>query len=159
MSEVFQGIVFVEDAPTVHAFIPSLPPDLEVLALPGGYIALARHRRAIDMAYGNELAAQASRSLGAALHVAYDSRLGLRQSHLFHQGSATTAFGLDTERWHSLGEGGEPDMKRTFSTSELLSTDEYETAEDAVTQGLRAVGLGSLTGQDLVQLVCYRGGA
>ena len=157
MSEVLQGVVFA--TAELQSVLSHLPSDLEVIALPGSYLALTLPSRDIDMAYGAALASQISQYLGSALHLAYDSRVGLRHSQLFHQGSPVAVFGAETERWHSLGEGGEPDRSQTFSTSELLPAGEYETAQDAVTQGLRAFGLGSLTGKDLVQLACYGGEA
>lgn len=159
MSEVLQGVVFTDTEVAANSFMSSLPRDLQVIPLPSGYLALMPPSRDLDMAYGAALAAQVSGALGSALHVAYDNRVGLRHSQLFRQGSPVVAFGIETERWHPLRDSGEPDTSQTLSTNELLPAGEYETAEDAVTQGLRAFGLGRITGQDLVQLACYEGEA
>ena len=97
----------------------------------------------------------ASLTCGVALHVMYDSRIGFRHAQLFRKGIPAGAFGFNTERRYALDAAGEPVRTQSYSTEELTQENEYETVEDALTQGLRALGLHGIVGADLVQLISY----
>jgi hypothetical protein len=112
--------------------------------------------RQLDAMASGRIALRLSMAFGTALHVMYDSRIGFRHAQVFRRGSPGNAYGSDTERWHILDASGHPDTSRTFSTGELDDSQEYQTAEDAVAQGLRAAGWdGDISTRELIQVLCH----
>lgn len=159
MSEAFQAAIFHGTVDDARDTFRRSPDDTVVVAVRGGLVAVSPPlgpTRELDALVGAALAIEASRAHGSALHVMYDSRISFRHSQLFRSGEPTRlAFGAHTERWRRLRDEGAPIDDLTYGAEELDSQEEYESAIDALTQGLRALGAPDVTGPEVVQLLCY----
>jgi len=90
-----------------------------------------------------EFAAEASMRAPRILLVRFDSRTGHRSAALFENGKRKQDFGETDELYVPLDEAGEPigDAPR-LRRSELDPDQEYETIENAIQLGLKALGRG-----------------
>ena len=162
MSEILQAVLFRGAPPDLEGIAGVQPNGTLVTGLPGGVVAVSPplpDGRELDALSGGTLAMRISQAAGVALHVMYDSRIGFRHSQVFRRGTPTTvAFGARTERWHRLDAAGAPILGETLTVDEMVDGDEYETAIDAIAQGLNAIGFDLSTSQ-LVQAVCYGDGS
>lgn len=157
MSEVFQAVVVEGGTVELKTWLGPPPLGSLLVAPRDGLVALSPplpETRDLDCLVGATLAMHLSTFTRVALHVVLDTRVGLRHSQLFRRGSPQQVFGSRTERWYRLDDNGEPIRIATYGSEELVESEEYETAEDAIDQGLRAAGF-ETSRLALVQALCY----
>jgi hypothetical protein len=101
-------------------------------------------RAAVFSAQVNKLAAEFSTRYGRSLVVRFDSRVGHRSAALYINGQRASVFGETDELYVPLDERGLPRTnEKPLRADQLAPGEEYETIENAIQQGLKALGRGS----------------
>ena len=91
----------------------------------------------------DEIAAGLSTHLGVVLAFEYDSRVGHRASREYRNGDLVASYGEADELWVQIDEQGYPiPTSERFHVDELLDDVEYETIENAIDLGLKAISAG-----------------
>jgi hypothetical protein len=91
----------------------------------------------------DELATRLSLTLGKALLIRYDSRVGHRSAEYFRGGRLERSFGEKDELYVEVDEQGLPMASSPLYTPEQLDpTLEYETKKNAIELGLEDFGTG-----------------
>jgi hypothetical protein len=148
MSEIFEGIVSPAQATSfaeVHGRECGL--DLETHDIGDGLTAVYRSDPREEATFSSkmdELAAEVSRQAGKVLLARFDSRVGKRSSAIFENGERRQMFAEADELYVPLDEKGDPVRDAPPLTLAMLDPkEEYETIQNAIQLGLRALGRGS----------------
>jgi len=148
MSEVFEGIIFPTPATSfaeVHGRERGL--ELETHEIGDGLTTVYRSDPRKDGAFSSkmdELAAEVSRLGEMVLLARFDSRVGKRSSAIFENGERRQVFGEADELYVPMDERGDPIRDAPPLTLAMLDPkEEYETIQNAIQLGLRALGRGS----------------
>ena len=148
MSEVFEGIISptqVTSFAEVNGRERGL--ELETHQIGDGLTAVYRSDPRPEAAFCSkmdELAAEVSRRGERVLLARFDSRVGKRSSAIFENGERRQAFSEADELYVPLDERGDPVRDAPPLTLAMLDPrEEYETIQNALQLGLRALGRGS----------------
>ena len=148
MSEIFEGILCKTSVAQVEATLGSKESLLTLVAaqLSDELAVVYRsdpRREGQFSAEVEDMAAALSSSLGQALLVRYDSRVGHRSSKYYVEGELARECGDSDEVYVRLDEEGEPLVAgERFGIDQLDPDEEYETFKNAIQLGLDALGAG-----------------
>src|SRR5262245_21055913 len=132
MSELFEAVITKVTSVIAHETFSALssPLHLRLIRLSDDLCAIYRVATRSDLfveASMDKVAAQVSKSCGAALAIFYDNRGGVNCSHLFRAGVLNASFGERDEVWVRLDDEGEPIMDgQRFSVDQLSDDEEYD---------------------------------
>jgi hypothetical protein len=147
MSEVFEGILYPVESNTGGEASFGQGLEFEVCALGPGLRAMYRsdsRRPATFSEEVNKLAGELSRRHGRSLVIRFDSRVGHRSATLYVDGQRASVFGEADELFVPLDERGLPRTnEKPLRADQLAPDEEYETIQNAIQQGLKALGRGS----------------
>ena len=148
MSEIFEGILSPAQATSfAEARGRECGLVLETQEIGDGLTAVYRsdpRQEATFSSKMDELAAEVSRRGGRVLLARFDSRVGKRSSAIFEDGERRQVFGEADELYVPLDERGDPVGDAPPLTLAMLDPkEEYETIQNALQLGLRALGRGS----------------
>lgn len=147
MSEVFEGVLYPVEPKTSVETDLGQGLEFEVCTLEPGLRAMYRSDSRRVAAFSedvNKLAAELSTRHGRSLVVRFDSRVGHRSAALFVDGQRASVFGEADELYVPLDERGLPRAtEEPLRADQLAPDEEYETIQNAIQQGLKALGHGS----------------
>lgn len=144
MSYVLEGVVVPVDESVARAAAGGVEIEFDVLPLNAENSILARPGRPRFASRTAEIAASLSLTLGQALLVRWDDRVGFRESRVYAGGSELRRFTTDDEVYVMLDDDGMPvDDGTTYSESELEACEddsEFQVFQNALELGCGHAG-------------------